>query len=125
MVHHLTHKDFELGRKVQIVKRGMRGQPGILLVWAEWCGHCIRFKPDFERLSKILGKDFRCAMLESKQLEASPQLNARLKVEGFPTLKFFDQEGSIIADYPARAPRDIDTMLKYICDVYHKCARSV
>ena len=92
-------------------------KPGMLLIHAEWCGHCKRFAPIFNQIERSFGQDFILASIESEHL--SKDLSDNLKVEGFPTIKFFDQYGKISRDYNGR--RDKGSILTEICDVYKKC----
>lgn len=91
--------------------------PGMLLIHATWCGHCVRFLPTFNELSDYVGKDFTCASIESEEI--TDNLKNMLDFRGFPTIKFFDQTGRIIGDYNGN--RDKDDILKHICNVYHHC----
>lgn len=93
--------------------------PGMLLIRADWCGHCKKFYPTFKDISNQLKKDFVCADLEQSNI--SNELSAALKFQYFPTIKFFDQYGKIIGTYPDNKSRDKQEVLKYICDVYHHC----
>ena len=97
--------------------------PGILLIHASWCGHCKHFVPTYKRICQLLNaKDttFPCLAIESEELKADGgDLSNALEVQGFPTIKFFDQNGKIIADYDGG--RDADSILKKICNVYHHC----
>lgn len=96
------------------------GNPGLLLVHANWCGHCKHFVPIFQEINKQLNQDsitFPCVAIESEDLDS--KLSAALNIEGFPTLLFFDQSGKIIGNYDGQ--RDKSSLLKSICNVYHRC----
>ena len=91
--------------------------PGMLLIHASWCGHCVRFKPTFNELCDDLGSDFICSSIESEEI--TNDLRTALNFKGFPTIKFFDQNGKIIGEYSGS--RNKESILEYICDVYHHC----
>ena len=93
--------------------------PGMLFVFANWCGHCARFKPTYTELDKRIGKDFDIMALEDKNMSTS--VSQALGIQGFPTLKFVDQHGKITDEY--NGARDLDSILGHICKFYHKCAR--
>jgi thiol-disulfide isomerase/thioredoxin len=93
------------------------GNPGMLLIFAEWCHHCHKFASTFNEISDSIGKDFCCASIESEELQEP--LSSALKFQGFPTIKFFDQNGKIIGDY--NKERNKETVLNEICQVYHHC----
>ena len=99
------------------------GNPGILLVHATWCGHCKHFVPTFKQISQKLNKNsvtYPCLAIESEYLNKDGGvLASALGIEGFPTIKFFDQYGKIIGDY--NGARDESNILDNICKVYHHC----
>lgn len=92
---------------------------GMLLIWADWCGHCHRFIPTFNEIFNKLGKDFCCVSIESADLNGQNKLMSQLDFNGYPTICFFDQHGMIINKY--NGGRDMKTMLNEICKVYHHC----
>ena len=93
--------------------------PGMLFVFANWCGFCIKFKDTFNELQQQLGGDFPLVSLEDVELKKNTKLSDSLNVQGFPTIKFFDQNGKIVSDYNKN--RDKATILQHICKVYHHC----
>lgn len=99
--------------------KNQNGVPGMLLIWAHWCGHCQRFKPTYTTLSQQLGNSFRTVAIEESELKKSPELSKALEFQYFPTIKFFDQNGMILGSYEGN--RDIPSILKHICEVYHHC----
>lgn len=119
----LTTKHFKVnGSEVHV--HNPHGNPGLLLIHASWCGHCKRFVPTFQsictRLNKKNGNDFPCLAIEDEALhQDGGKLAEALGVGGFPTLKFFDQNGKIMGDY--KGSRDEVDLLQTICNVYHHC----
>lgn len=114
----LKEKDFSKnlnGVYVNINK--INKNPGMLLIHAHWCGHCVRFLPTFNELYDKISKDFTCASIESEEI--SDSLRDNLQFRGFPTIKFFDQTGRIIGDY--KGDRGKNDLLDHICNVYHHC----
>ena len=41
----------KIGKDVYIVGNN---KPGMILCWASWCGHCVRFKPDYIKFTQLL-----------------------------------------------------------------------
>lgn len=93
--------------------------PGMLFVFASWCGHCHKFMPIFNELQQQLGSDFPLVSLEDTELKKNTKLSNSLDVQGFPTIKFFDQRGKIVSDYNKN--RDKESILEHICKIYHHC----
>ncbi len=62
----------------------------IVLYYADWCGHCVRFKPEWNQFKKRLmaskeHKGCEVAEVEQSHLSHVPVAN----VQGFPTIKFY------------------------------------
>ena len=104
-----------------VVKNLNNGNKLIIVMFqATWCGHCVRFKPSYSKLSKFLNKDninFPTCAIESENIDK--HLGQLLNFRGFPTIKYIDQNGKILNDY--NGDRDVEAMLGDICKVYHKC----
>lgn len=113
----LTPNDFSIkGNNVYINKNK---NPGMLLIWADWCGHCQRFKPTFNEMCKKLGDEFPCISIEDSELGKDKNLAKSLNFRGYPTIKFFDQNGKIVADYTSE--RSEKPLYDHICKFYHHC----
>jgi thiol-disulfide isomerase/thioredoxin len=117
----LTTKDFKINNGNVHVKTN--GNPGLLLIHASWCGHCKNFTPTYQELCRKLNKNgdsFPCLAIENEELKKDGgSLSDALGVEGYPTLKFFDQHGKIVGDYNGN--RQEAHLLDTICKVYHHC----
>jgi thiol-disulfide isomerase/thioredoxin len=112
----LKARDFTIkGSNVYVNK--CDGNPGMLFIHATWCGFCTKFVSTFNDIADSIGKDFCCASIESEEL--NDKLSNVLKIQGFPTIKFFDQNGKIIGEY--NKERNKKTILTEICQVYHHC----
>lgn len=117
----LKGTDFTIVDKAVIIdKKLTKGKPGMLLIWATWCGHCVKFKPTFNQLCRLLGDSFPCTSVEDTELKLNKDLTEALSFKGYPSIKYFDQSGKIIGDYTA-IDRSKESILNNICDVYHHC----
>lgn len=110
----LKSSDFQSNGRI----KGMNG-PGILLVWAAFCGHCTRFKPTYAQLDARLGDAFNVMTLEDKDM--SQNISQYLGIKGFPTLLFVDGTGAIAKEY--KGDRSLQSLLAGICDFYHVCRK--
>ena len=118
----LTKKDFSFDNKnVYINKNITKGNPGLLLIYADWCGYCNRFKPVYNEICDQMGSKFPCVSIEHSDLTNDEVLISKLDFQGYPTIKFFDQHGKILGDY--NGDRNKSSILKHICDMYHHCVR--
>jgi thiol-disulfide isomerase/thioredoxin len=120
MTKNLKHSDFRIrGSEVYINTSKTNGQPGMLLIWAEWCGHCQNFKPVYERINRRIGRDFSMLGIEHDQLQKNTKLQSSLNYRGYPTIQFFDRTGKLTKQYVGgRSEREL---LKHICEFYHVC----
>jgi thiol-disulfide isomerase/thioredoxin len=117
----LSQKDFTMTKNGVYINKNLKS-PGMILIYANWCGHCQRFKPTFNQLYRQLGTDFHCMSLEDTELKGNANLNQALNIQGYPTIKFFDQKGKIIGEYN-NGDRSKEALLKHICKVYHHCVK--
>jgi thiol-disulfide isomerase/thioredoxin len=116
----LKASDFQIrGNNVFISQDKTRKKPGMLLIYATWCGHCHRFLPVFNDIYRRIGNDFCCVSIESEELNGKDKLTSALNFQGYPTICFFDQYGLILDQYEGK--RDTTSMLNEICKVYHHC----
>jgi thiol-disulfide isomerase/thioredoxin len=117
----LKSLDFKVNNNgVYVNTHKTNGKAGLLLIYADWCGYCRRFKSTFTEISSILGDDFPCTSIEDADLK-DEKLKTALDFQGFPTIKFFDQHGKIIGNY--NGDRSKKHLLEEICKTYHHCAR--
>jgi thiol-disulfide isomerase/thioredoxin len=115
----LSQQDLSIQKDGLYINKNLKS-PGMLLIFANWCGHCQRFKPTFNQLCRQLGNDFHCISIEDSELQQNEKLIKALDFKGYPTIKFFDQNGKIIGEYND-GDRSKRALLKYICKVYHHC----
>lgn len=115
----LTAQNFTVkGSSVFINTSKTRSQPGMLLIHANYCGHCHDFIPTFNMICTKLN-NYTCVSIESAELENQTTLVKALNFRGYPTICFFDNTGKIIGKYDGS--RDLKSMLSTICNVYKHC----
>jgi thiol-disulfide isomerase/thioredoxin len=61
------------------------GRTTFVLIWADWCGHCHRYKPTWEKLAKIPGRNANIASVHHDMQEKIPEL-ADAKIQGYPSV---------------------------------------
>ena len=89
----------------------------IIKLYADWCGHCIRMAPEWERLTSKIEKKQNApeiVNIESKELykldEINNNLNKKVEVQGYPTIAKI--KNGKITYYSG--PRVTNKMLKWI-----------
>jgi thiol-disulfide isomerase/thioredoxin len=114
----LTANDFKIINNEVYIKN--INKAGIILIHATWCGHCTRFIPTFQSINQKLNTrqiNFPCLAIEHSNI--TEDLNKALKINGFPTIKFFNNQGKIIGSYNGN--REQNSILNTICKVYKYC----
>lgn len=118
-IHELSKNDIScFSNKIIINNLG----PGILLIWGNYCGFCHEFLPTYEELSNKIDNRFKVCSIEVSNMPAN--MSKLLKMQGVPSLYFFDNSGKIIAEYDG-PDRKLKTLEEHICKVYHYCKRQV
>lgn len=76
----------------------------LVMYFAEWCGHCKKAKPDFEKLMSVTN---RARLVDCSTPEAAKEH----KVKSFPTYRFHFTHDNY-EDY--KGARDTQSMLDFI-----------
>jgi len=70
------------------------GPVTLVLVHADWCGHCQTYKPMWSDLENVPGRTANMAMIHHDMVEKSPTLK-NAKIPGYPTVLKVYQNGHI------------------------------
>lgn len=122
----LNHISINNNSKCVIDSSVNKNTPGMLLIHAHWCGHCTRFLPTYKKIAKMLNTPDQVNVpllgIESEELkkDKNQEITSKLNFHGFPTIKFFDQNG-VIMDEDYNGKREADDILRELCNRYHKC----
>jgi len=96
-----------------------QGECVVALFYAEWCGHCKTFKPEFEKAKKSLdGKKSNSPELKDKKVrfekidcDENKDLAKKYDISGYPTVKIITDDGDAI-DYDGK--RSFEGLQKYL-----------
>ena len=101
-VKQLTASDFSQVKK------------GIWLVefYAPWCGHCRNLAPEYEKAAKALKGIANIAAIDADKERTDVQ------IQGFPTIKFFNEGKMTDYDGPRSADGIVDFILKKYRNVH-------
>lgn len=77
----------------ELTKRIAAGPLTLVLVYADWCGHCQRFKPTMAELEKCPGRSIQTARVRDDMFPKSSIATA--KIEGYPSLLLVKPNGDI------------------------------
>jgi|UniRef100_A0A6C0HEZ5 thiol-disulfide isomerase/thioredoxin len=75
----------------ELDKRISIGPVTLVFVYADWCGHCQRFKPEMEKLENLPGRSVQIARVRDDMLPKS-SLNTT-KIAGYPSLLLIKKSG--------------------------------
>lgn len=82
------------------------------LFYADWCGHCQRFKPVFDgELSDAVKKEGLPCSLEKVDCDKNPDMAKKYNIKGFPTL-IFENEKNDVVEY--QGERTADAIVKFL-----------
>lgn len=87
------------------------GKIGMVVVAADWCGHCVRFSPDWIQFKKLVGND-SSFIITAVDAVKNPDIVKALDVQGFPTILDILEDGSV-KQY--KGERDIVSLVSNMC----------
>lgn len=79
----------------ELDKRIKAGPLTLVLVYADWCGHCTEFKPTMDSLETTPGRTIQTARVRDDMFPKSSLANTKL--EGYPTLMLVKKNGEATA----------------------------
>ncbi len=91
------------------------GECVVALFYADWCPHCVAFKPDFMSAKSDMdgkktksGKSLRFVLVDCVEYK---DLSKKYDVSGYPTVKILNDDGSS-SEYSGQ--RNYDDLSKYL-----------
>jgi len=75
------------------------GEVIVAFFYADWCPHCVSFKPDYKKtMSELNGKDYKGKTLRFVMVDCDKYktLAKEHNVSGFPTVKILNDNGSSV-----------------------------
>lgn len=99
----------------------IKDKKGILLIWADFCGHCQRFKPNYIELYKMIKEwndknpnNTMHVFAMDSQNPANSDFMKKLNILGVPALFFIKKDGKFIPYEKSRDPNVIFEDLKQL-----------
>lgn len=83
----------------------------LVLMFAPWCGHCNAMKPSYFKAAEILSEERPSASLAAVDCTKFKELCQRLKIKGYPTVKYF-KSGEFEKDYDG--DRSVDDLVNFM-----------
>lgn len=79
----------------ELDKRVSIGPVTLVLVYADWCGHCQHFKPQMSELENMSGRSVQVARIRD---DVFPKSNlSKNKISGYPSLMLVKQNGEAVS----------------------------
>jgi len=75
----------------------------IKLFWVDWCGHCNRFKPVWNKLKKENTLDVN---YEDVNCEKEKEVAQQEGIQGFPTIRLYDGDGNLLEELEGSRDED-------------------
>ncbi len=63
-------------------------QPAFVMYFTEWCGHCKRTKPEFNKLMESYKGPVKIMMIDCEAAE-NAELVKQQGIKGFPTIRYY------------------------------------
>lgn len=93
-----------------------KGTGGMVIIKADWCGHCRRTLPELEKVSNLTGQAFPIYKIDA---DKNKNLVSSMGVSGYPTIFFIERTGKI--SYRYEGNRETKPILDEICKRARKC----
>ncbi|VDP04429.1 unnamed protein product, partial [Soboliphyme baturini] len=74
----------------------------IVMFYAPWCGHCKKLKPAYTEAARMLKESSVRGTFAAIDATTNPGVSERFKLQGYPTLKYF-QHGTFVMDVDERS----------------------
>jgi thiol-disulfide isomerase/thioredoxin len=96
-------------------------KPTLFFCYADWCGHCQRFKPTWEKVKKTLATNKDVNVVEVDYAHISLLPKSLQNIRGFPTIQIV-KNGRVSKEYPG--DRTHDDVVKFASEEGKKSADS-
>jgi thiol-disulfide isomerase/thioredoxin len=101
----------------ELTKRILAGPITMIMVYADWCGHCHHMMPHFKAAAKSPNRSVQAVMLNETMLnKANSSINSinqsakPIKVDGYPSILLVDRLGNKVTEIDA--VKSTETMTK-------------
>jgi thiol-disulfide isomerase/thioredoxin len=82
----------------------------LVFVYADWCGHCQHFKPDWKKLEATPNRNMAMVSVRDDAFKNSP-LNNLVTPEGYPTVAVVSAANDVAVNLPTRDPNVLENIV--------------
>lgn len=83
----------------------------LVFVYADWCGHCQHFKPDWKKVANTPARNMAMVAIRDDVFKNSP-LNNLVNPEGYPTVAVASAANNVSVNLPTREPSALTKVVK-------------
>lgn len=82
----------------------------MVFVYADWCGHCQTFKPEWKTLERLPERNVPMVSIRDDVFSKSP-LKGNVEVDGYPTVAIVNTAQNVTVNVPNREPESLKKLL--------------
>lgn len=101
------------GTKEEFLKAVNDDKPTLFLCYADWCGHCQRFKPAWAQIKRKLSSNKDVNVVEVNYDFISLLPKSLQNIRGFPTIQIV-KKGKVKKEY--QGDREPESIVKFAVD---------
>ena len=109
----LTSKDFKIkNKKVYVTAKHFKDKKAILVIYAPWCGHCLRSVPLWCEIATLFKNVFPIGAVNvENEIAKNNKIKHALNVKFYPSIFTVSKSGLV---KPYKKGRDVDDILEHI-----------
>lgn len=77
-----------------------------VMYYADWCGHCQRAKPEFQKLGSTMTIGERSVKVVMINPDENPEAVEGKNIKGYPTIHLYDPKGKLAQEYSGQRTKD-------------------
>ena len=95
------------------------GKPfSFTMYYADWCPHCHRAKPEFDKLGTIQTIGGKKVEMRAVEADANPQEIKAKNISGYPTFHLYDGKGVLLEEY--KGDRSLEAFQSFLAGALKK-----
>lgn len=92
--------------------KGAAGSYRMVMYGVDWCPHCVKAKPEFEKLGATRTIDGKLVEFAVVNPEKDKEAAEGKEIKGYPTIHLYNPDGSLLEEY--EGARTSDAILQFL-----------